>query len=162
LVADEPVSALDVSVQAQILNLLADLRSDFGLTVVLIAHDLSVVRHMTDRVLVMYGGGVVEAGPTREIFDDPRHPYTQELIDSIPTLEGGLPRRRQRREPERPDAEGACGFSNRCPLVHERCLVERPALEEVAPASGRRSACHLRDGGQLSVGPPASVRRDAR
>jgi peptide/nickel transport system ATP-binding protein len=86
LIGDEPVSALDVSVRAQILNLLEDLRVGFQLTLVLVSHDLSVVRHMCDRVLVMNGGEVVEEGPTRELFRSPRHPYTRLLLDSIPTL----------------------------------------------------------------------------
>jgi peptide/nickel transport system ATP-binding protein len=86
LIGDEPVSALDVSVRAQILNLLEDLRVDFQLTLVLVSHDLSVVRHMTDRVLVMQAGKIVEAGPTRDVFKAPQHPYTRELLDSIPRM----------------------------------------------------------------------------
>jgi ABC-type oligopeptide transport system ATPase subunit len=86
LIGDEPVSALDVSVRAQILNLLEDLRVGFQLTLVLVSHDLSVVRHMTDRVLVMQAGRVVEAGSTREVFRAPQHPYTRELLDSIPRM----------------------------------------------------------------------------
>jgi oligopeptide/dipeptide ABC transporter ATP-binding protein len=125
LIADEPTSSLDVSVQAQILNLLASLRERRGLALVLISHDLAVVRYATDEALVMYAGHVVERGPTEQLFAQPLHPYTQVLVDSIPGHEG----------PARPVdnqlAEAAgCVFAPRCAFVQADCLTEQPALTE--------------------------------
>ena len=144
IVADEPVSALDVSVQAQIVNLFADLRRQLGLTMVFVAHDLSIVRQISDRVAVMYLGSVVEIGETDTLFQRPAHPYTEALLSAIPVPEVGTARRRQRiiLKGEAGGAIGAgCKFHPRCPLAQDRCRVERPAL---APLTGGRAvACHF-------------------
>lgn len=123
LVADEPTSSLDVSVQAQILNLLRQLRERRGLALVLISHDLSLVRYATDRALVMYGGQVVEAGPTESLLASPEHPYTRVLVDAIPGHEGPA-------ETVANDvgATNGCVFAPQCPHMHDACLRSRPAL----------------------------------
>ncbi len=133
LVLDEAVSALDVSIQAQILNLLADLRHELGLAYVLISHDLAVVRQVADEVLVMYRGRAVETGPVETILHSPRHPYTQKLLESVPR-----PGMRLAREPASlaADEEG-CLFRNRCPYAFERCL-EEPELLELDAAHAAR------------------------
>jgi len=125
LVADEPTSSLDVSIQAQILNLLARLRETRGLALVLISHDLSVIRHVTHEVLVMYAGRVVERGPTQRVLRSPSHPYTRILLDSIPGTDGPL------REVDN-DLGGSsgCAFAERCPFVRNDCLERPPALLE--------------------------------
>ena len=153
LVCDEAVSALDVSIQAQIINLFMDLREEFGLTYVFISHDLGVVEHISDRILVMYLGRIVEDGPADEVFADPRHPYTQALIDGVPRLD----RRRMVYEPIKGDIPSpidppkGCHFHPRCPMAHERCRIEAPKLKEIAP--GRKSACHLNDEPQTKETP---------
>ncbi|HMJ03372.1 MAG TPA: ABC transporter ATP-binding protein, partial [Conexibacter sp.] len=134
LVADEPTSSLDVSVQAQILNLLRSLRERRGLALVLISHDLSIVRYATDRALVMYGGQVVEEGPTEALLVDPAHPYTRVLVDAIPGREG--PAETVRNDLE---VEGGCVFASQCPHVHDACLAQRPPLR----GDGQRAACVL-------------------
>jgi peptide/nickel transport system ATP-binding protein len=145
LVCDEAVAALDVSIQAQVLNLLMRLRADLGLTYLFISHDLGVIRHMSDRVLVMYLGRVVEAAPTEEIFLRPNHPYTQGLLVDIPQPD----RNRKAYAPikgEIPsplDPPGGCHFHPRCPHAMPRCASEQPRLREIAPL--RFSACHLND-----------------
>ncbi|MBK0399442.1 ATP-binding cassette domain-containing protein [Limibaculum sp. M0105] len=147
LIGDEPVSALDVSIQAQVVNMLEDLKEEFGLTLVVIAHDLAVIRHMSDRVAVMYLGEVVETGPVDAVFDAPAHPYTRALMGAIPVpapgardsvaaiLEGDVP------NPTAPPP--GCRFHTRCPFAVARCTRERPALADMG--GGRRAACHLRD-----------------
>lgn len=149
IVCDEAVSALDVSIQAQILNLLQDLQADLGLSYLFISHDLNVVRHLADRVGVMYLGRLVEAAGAEEIFREPLHPYTQALISANPTpdpertlepqvLEGEVP------SPMSPPP--GCHFHPRCPHVHERCRVEVPRLlERDTEAGPRQVACHLYD-----------------
>ena len=145
IVCDEAVAALDVSIQAQILNLFMRLRRELDLTYLFISHDLGVVEHLSDRVVIMYLGRVVEEADTETVFRRPNHPYTRSLLDSVPRIEnrkrafsvvkGEIP------SPINPPA--GCHFHPRCPLATERCRVEVPKLREVAP--GQRSACHLND-----------------
>jgi oligopeptide/dipeptide ABC transporter ATP-binding protein len=143
IVADEPVSAVDVSIQAQILNLLLDLRDRLDLTILLIAHDLSVVRYVSTRVGVMYLGRIVELAPCREIFVRPRHPYTQGLLRAAPRPD---PARRSSavaiagEPPSALDPPAGCHFHTRCPLATDICRAERPPLAPIA--SGHHVACH--------------------
>ncbi|MEM0934345.1 MAG: ABC transporter ATP-binding protein [Pseudomonadota bacterium] len=145
LICDEAVAALDVSIQAQILNLFMDLREDLDLTYLFISHDLGVVHHIADRIVIMYLGRVVESATNAELFSSPNHPYTQALLKDVPRID----RRRQTYAPikgELPsplDPPQGCHFHPRCPLATNRCRTEAPALREVAP--GRMSACHLND-----------------
>jgi len=146
LVCDESVAALDVSIKAQVLNLFMQLRRDLGLTCLFISHDLGVVEHISDRIVIMYLGRIVEVAPTEALFRAPNHPYTQALLANVPRLEA----RKQRFAPvkgELPsplDPPSGCHFHPRCPFAMTRCREERPALAEIAP--GRWSACHLNDG----------------
>jgi peptide/nickel transport system ATP-binding protein len=146
LICDEPVSALDVSVQAQILNLLEDVKARYGLTLVFIAHDLGVVRNISDRVAVMYLGKICELGETEDLFDNPVHPYTRLLVSSIPSMEtvtGADIEKADRGRGEMPspvNPPSGCRFRTRCPLATERCASEVPEMHEVKP--GRFAACH--------------------
>ncbi len=144
IVADEPVSALDVSVQAQIVNLLLDLQDRFGLSMLFVAHDLSVVRHVSDRVAVMYAGRIVETATTAELFQSPKHPYSEALLSAVPKLDPA--RRGTVRAPTGEVADvtnlpPGCAYSPRCRYATERCRVERPELVPLANGT-RASACH--------------------
>ncbi|WP_186389911.1 MULTISPECIES: ABC transporter ATP-binding protein [unclassified Stappia] len=146
LVCDESIAALDVSIQAQVLNLFMDLREDLGLTYLFISHDLGVVEHLADRVVIMYLGRVVESAPAVELFADPNHPYARALLAEVPRIDtrkrvfqpvkGEIP------SPLAPPS--GCHFHPRCPHAKPRCREQAPALREIAP--GRMSACHLNDG----------------
>ena len=144
IVADEPVSALDVSVQAQILNLLAQLVREMDLTLIFIAHDLSVVKHISDRVAVMYLGKIVELGRATDVIERPRHPYTQALVSAIPRPDPDAERARQRivlaGDPPSPlHPPAGCAFHPRCPFAQEKCRLSVPLLERLA--DGREAAC---------------------
>lgn len=157
IVADEPVSALDVSVQAQILNLLIDLRKEFGLTYMFIAHNLDVVRYISDRIAVMYLGTIVEIGQTPDVYRTPLHPYTKALISAAPIpdpeydrsnriiLQGDLP------SPANPPT--GCRFHTRCPMAQPNCVADVPALREITP--GHQSACHYAETLLPGGNPPA-------
>ena len=144
IIADEPVSALDVSIQAQILNLLSDLGRKMNLTLIFIAHDLSVVKHISDRIAVMYLGKIVELGPAADVIERPRHPYTRALISAIPTIDPKAKRPRQRivlsgdpPSPLRPPS--GCSFHPRCPYAQPRCALTLPPLYPAGP--NREAAC---------------------
>ena len=145
LVCDEAIAALDVSIQAQVLNLFMDLKEKFNLTYLFISHDLGVVEHICDRVVIMYLGRVVEVAPTEELFKEPNHPYAQALLNEVPRLD----QRKRDFEPIKGEIPSpyepppGCHFHPRCPHATERCRIEAPLLKEVAP--GRLAACHLND-----------------
>ncbi len=147
IVCDEAVSALDVSVKAQIVNLLADLQAELGLGLLFISHDLAIVEHMTHRVAVMYLGRIVEIAPKRQIFAAPQHPYTKALLSAVPVPEPGAARNRTILVGDVPSPikpPKGCHFHTRCPVAFDRCRIEAPKLVEVAP--GHASACHLTSG----------------
>jgi peptide/nickel transport system ATP-binding protein len=148
VILDEPVSALDKSVEAQVLNLLRALKRQFNLTYVFISHDLGVVRYISDRVLVMYLGRVVELGPVDAVFEEPRHPYTRALLASRPSMDPG------RRIDEPPitgdppnpiDPPSGCRFHTRCPFVETVCTEAEPALDGAPGRAAHIAACHMLD-----------------
>lgn len=144
IIADEPVSALDVSIQSQVLNLLQDLQQEYELTYLFIAHDLGVVRHISDRVGVMYLGQLVEISDTEELYDKPLHPYTQALLSAVPIADVTYRRERIILEGDVPSPVNpptGCPFHTRCPKAFEPCSAARPQLSEIDP--GHYVACHL-------------------
>jgi len=146
IVADEPVSALDVSIQAQVINLLDDLQKELGLSYLFVAHDLSVVQHISDRVLVMYLGKVMEEAKTSELFLSPRHPYTKALLSAVPIPDPQLERKRERillqgDLPSPMNPPSGCVFHTRCWKVQDKCRVEVPQIIQIAP--NHSLACHF-------------------
>ena len=146
VVLDEPVSALDVSVQSEVMNLLTRLRDDLGLSFVFISHDLGMVRHISDRIAVMYLGRIVELGPWRRVSDDPLHPYTRALQDAVPVADPRVEADRQVEPlagevPDPADPPPGCTFNPRCPLAEEVCRTREPPLDELLPL--HLAACHV-------------------
>ena len=148
LLCDEPISALDVSIQAQIVNLLMDLREQNGLTYLLISHDLSMVKHISDRIAVMYLGNMIETSDSNELYKKPLHPYTEALLSAVPVADPRVSRQREKimlsgDVPSPIDPPPGCRFSGRCSKCMDICMKERPVLREIEP--GHHVACHLYD-----------------
>jgi oligopeptide/dipeptide ABC transporter ATP-binding protein len=145
IIGDEPVSALDVSIQAQVINLLEDLQEEFNLSYLFIAHDLAVVEHISDYIAVMYLGRIVEYTDKKTLFTNPQHPYTEALLSAVPIPDPAIKRKKiilQGDVPSPINPPSGCHFHTRCPYAEERCRVEEPPLKEIAP--GHTTACHLR------------------
>lgn len=148
IICDEPISALDVSIQAQVINMLKELQEEKGLTYLFIAHDLSVVKYISDRVVVMYLGTIVETAETEELYNNPTHPYTKALLSAIPEADPDKAKANKRIQikgeiPSPINPPNACRFAGRCQYATERCFKEMPVLREVSP--GHQVACHLLD-----------------
>ena len=146
IVCDEPIAALDVSIQAQVVNLLEDLQAEFGLTYLFISHDLSMIRHISQRVAVMYLGHLMELGSRKDVYENPLHPYTRALLSAVPSPDPYLEETRHRiilsgDVPSPANPPQGCPFNTRCPVVVEQCRLERPLLRELRP--GQWVACHL-------------------
>jgi peptide/nickel transport system ATP-binding protein len=153
IVCDEPVSALDVSIQAQILNLLEDMKQRFNLTLIFVAHDLAVVKNISDRVAVMYLGKLCEVATSDGLYAEPMHPYTRALFSGIPVPDPGRPQPPMLAtgdQPSQTDPPTGCRFRSRCPLAQQRCAVEEPAVREVLPH--HYVACHFAEDGVAAAG----------
>ena len=146
IICDEPIAALDVSIQAQVINLLEDLQEEYGLTYLFISHDLSMIRHISDRVAVMYLGRIVELASSQELYSKPLHPYTKALLSAVPVHDPVLEKKRKRTilvgdVPSPANPPSGCHFSTRCPIAEDRCFKVSPEWRQVSP--DRRVACHL-------------------
>ena len=153
VVCDEPVSALDVSIQAQVLNLMKEIQKELNLTYLFIAHDLSVVQYMSDRIMVMYLGKIVEVADSKALYDEPLHPYTKALLSAIPVADIHHKKKRQVLEGEVPSPihkPSGCAFHNRCPYCMDICKKEDPVLRYHG-ADGHMTACHLYDGSEVKA-----------